>query len=437
LSNPTELEQQIADFLEVERTRHADAARAAGIPASVRKLVAVATPETSESSLQVTYDEVAGSSAADMTVAQALARALPQRSGLSLIAQCLVDMYGEGCRVWNPILQPAWDEEPAQWVQQRLLSPLVWDYLGGLASLDRGDEVLAARLAHGLLELVSGDRVTFVTSLALAGLAFEKDTMSLGEFTFRRLSPRELGSLIDERSLPGSYHRRVVPPLHEPLSERWAMEVRTACPKTVQPLPAYRPDCLLLALQLLGYEPHGRGRARTWTEPGPSIWDGGQRYRLPKYGTTAICSEEGLARAIRLADRIPEGAFTIASTAQEVALHRFLLGSAEEVVADAVIDYAISLEAALLQDNKELAFKLRLFGACYLEAEAASRRAVFDRLRALYGVRSNLVHGNARVDADVIAQAAHDGREIAGRVLGKALEEGWPTPEQLQDLAIS
>jgi hypothetical protein len=84
-----------------------------------------------------------------------------------------------------------------------------------------------------------------------------------------------------------------------------------------------------LALQLLGFEIHGRGQAATFTEPGPVLLRGGQFFRLPEDGQTRECSREDLRRALALSERIPEGAINLPEGRPEIALHRFRLGVAE------------------------------------------------------------------------------------------------------------
>lgn len=436
MTNVSELARQIADYLESERVRFAAAEREAGIPASVRRQVTIATPGSDDRSLQGA-DETVDESPVGLSEFSMLAIQMPARSVAAPIAHSLVDVYGDECQVWSAAAQPSWDEGPAEWVEGHLLSPLAWEYMDGLSNIDRGDDDLAKKLAAGLVELLSNDTVTFVTSLALAGVSFDEEPLSIDDVSFRRLNSRELGSLMGGWMPRASGRRDAVPAPHEAAVERWAMEVRTSCTKAEQPWSKYRPDRILLALQLLGYEPHGRGRARTWTEPPPSTWHGFQGYRLPRHGESRPCSADDLQRALRLADRLPEGVFAGGSSPHEIALHRFLLGSGEDVLSDALIDHAISLEAVLLEDNKELRFKLSLFGACYLDTDIEERHLVFKRLTNVYDTRSDLVHGVGKADPERVSEAARDARELAGRVLVKAVEQGWPTQEQLKDLCLS
>lgn len=159
-----------------------------------------------------------------------------------------------------------------------------------------------------------------------------------------------------------------------------------------------RPHRLLLALELLGFELHGRGQAATYTELGPSLLTGGRLFRLPLDGETRDCSREELRRAVADSDRIPDGAVHRPENRNEAALHRFLLGAAEENAADALIDYVIALEALLLPEHSEgeLRFRLAVFGSHYLGGDRGERGTIFRDFQTVYDARSEIVHGAKR-----------------------------------------
>jgi hypothetical protein len=191
----------------------------------------------------------------------------------------------------------------------------------------------------------------------------------------------------------------------------------------------------LLALQLLGFQPCGRGFATTYTEP-VVLWSGGQGFRLPENGETRDCHEKDIASAVELGKLIPEEVFTGPRRRAHVALHRFMLGAAEEQPADALIDYMIALEALLLPGQNELSFRLALYGAYYLGGTQAERRETFERLKTAYALRSTLVHGAGAADPQEIRRSRDDTRDLSQRMLSKALREGWPTDTQLRDLVL-
>jgi hypothetical protein len=192
-------------------------------------------------------------------------------------------------------------------------------------------------------------------------------------------------------------------------------------------------------LQLLGFELHGRGQAAAYTEPGPSLYGGGQIFRLPPHGEARECSTEELRLGIEIAERIPVSAIDRPQARHETALHRFLLGAAEVNNADSLIDYVIALEAVLLPDGSagELGLRLALFGASYLGSSAEERKALDREFRDVYTMRSQLVHGAKHPRYEDVGSMTRIARRLAAAVLVKGLRGGWPSQEQLRDLVLS
>jgi Apea-like HEPN len=80
--------------------------------------------------------------------------------------------------------------------------------------------------------------------------------------------------------------------------------------------------------------------------------------------------------------------------ALEYALFRFSEACGRMRPEDRLVDLSIAAEAMFLTTGKdELTFRLALHFALFLEKEPDARRAVFDRVKELYGVRSYIVHG--------------------------------------------
>lgn len=215
------------------------------------------------------------------------------------------------------------------------------------------------------------------------------------------------------------------------------MIVRRGCDKRNPPLSEHFARAVVLALQLTGFEPHGQGLALRWLEPGPSRWPG-QRFLLPEHGTTKELREPQLRRAVELAKAVPPETFAARSDRRHVALHRFQLGAAEDQPAKALVDYTTTLEALLLpKETTELKFRLRLFGAYFLGATASDRERIFRDLGDVYNARSTIVHGARKpLDGTVLKGATVKARQLAGGMLVKALEDGWPTQRQLEGAAL-
>ncbi|MCZ6690216.1 MAG: HEPN domain-containing protein [Planctomycetota bacterium] len=438
------LVREIVSWLELVREGWATAAKKLGIPPSILERVHVAEA-VHEHGMRGRPDTVSVSSATDRRLARSIRGALPPagREAPSP-APRLFEQFGTRCRVWSHgIEQPAFEPDPTAWIEKVLLEQVLQEYLDRIAALDQSDNELAESLASGLLDLVEGDSVTHVTALPVGGIRFAQDPTTVQDVSFRKLSGLELGHLADARSSyiwsvprpgPGAF-----PIIFEPVSERWVMEVRKKCPKDKQPMAGLLPEKMVLVLELLGFDVFGRGHSATWTEPGPSFSIGGGRIRLPRKGSTRSCSQKQLVHARAVADRIPDGAIVRSGNRNEVALHRFLLGSTEGNQEDAIIDYVTALEALLLPEKfeGELRFRLALFGAHLLGNDAAERGKLYHEIRAIYDVRSAIVHGTKPQKAETVSKAAQSARAISSRLLLYCLENGWPTQDELRDIALA
>ncbi len=96
------------------------------------------------------------------------------------------------------------------------------------------------------------------------------------------------------------------------------------------------------------------------------------------------------------------------------ALHRFNLGCERVAIEDRIVDYAIAIEALLLDGHSELSWRLQLRGAALLGADGKERLAVRDRLKLLYDVRSKIVHGTPAAEAmKAIAKSMDVGQFVA------------------------
>lgn len=431
----------LVDWLEGQRVRFLVAAERSGVEVQIRIPEPVCDVKD-ETSFSTRFVVVGVSPLCVPDALRALRDALKEDEPGASPALILHSEYGARCETFPTFRSVAsFAHEPVRWIDDNLLFPVRQRYLASLDSLAEGCRPLAEEMAESLLRLVTGDTVNFVTWLPIGGLRFASDPLQVRDVTVRRLTPQEMGALVGPQLEHSRRPRRHLQPtsfLH--LSERWAIEFRSPCPKrpNVQPGDDHRTQRFVLALQLLGFEPHGAGEAATWTEPGPTLSEGGQTFRLPAKGQTNDCSSADLERALALIDRIPVTAVGGPSSPNEVALHRFLLGACEDVPPDALVDFVIAIEALLRPPDAagELTFKLRLFGAHFLGQDAADRQAVFKDLKRVYDARSVLVHGKEHPTAGEIEKAARLARTLAARMLLKALETGWPTPKSLELAAL-
>jgi hypothetical protein len=320
-------------------------------------------------------------------------------------------------------------------------------YLSRLEALNKPDGQLAGLVIDGLLQLIEFDDVLFVTALPIAGLRTNADKLEFEGVTLRRLTNKEIGSLIEDigsicepaRPWRRSMNWSITMPWFKLHNERHMLIVKKRCSKTAR-LGSHRGPAVVLALQLLGFEPRGTGRAASYTEPGPSLWSGGLVISLADYGEgIRDFTEADLEDAVQLARQVPDEVFTGPKIPRGIALHRFRSAVCEPSPVDALIDYTIALEALLLPGMKEEAsFRLALYGARYLEADLAERQQVFKELRTLYKTRSGFVHGTEPLtDVEKFEALRKTARDLSGRLLVKALRQGWPTMEQFKHLALS
>ncbi len=84
---------------------------------------------------------------------------------------------------------------------------------------------------------------------------------------------------------------------------------------------------------------------------------------------------------------------------------------------DAIIDYAIGLEALLLENaSTELSYRFALRGASILSLSSGGKERFFNQLREFYNIRSKIVHGNP-VDSKILRETRSNGE--------KALRDIW------------
>ncbi|MCH8041734.1 MAG: hypothetical protein IH977_15530 [Nitrospinae bacterium] len=438
--NSVTLKEQIVEWLERRREEFLNAAQIANIPLSIQMVTPVVSDLT-ETSFHAQEKTIQTSPLAIPTLAFSLRDKVEQATdSQESPASDLYETYGGSCKVWSILPHPRFEDDPRGWIDKVLLRRVVAKYLFDLSSLEIGNRNLAEQLAEDLINLIEGENVNFVTALPLAGLRLAEDTIEVENVRLRKLTPEEF-AIIGDLSIPRWLPRRkqgLSPPFPSAVKERSVLEVRTPCGKLVQPRSDLQPQKLVLALEILGFELHGAGFATTWTEPGLSLWEGGQRFVLGGHGMVKECTTPELSRALEIARRISDGAVQSPSNRGEVVLHRFLLGGAEDNPADRLIDYVIAIEGFLLPPGGEgeYRFKFALYGAWYLAVDPDERPAFFKDLQDIYDTRSRIVHGSTPEPKASINEKATRARGLAARLLVKALEEGWPSHEALKTMAL-
>ncbi|OQW31289.1 MAG: hypothetical protein A4E19_20175 [Nitrospira sp. SG-bin1] len=436
------LQKQIVQWLEERRKLLLKASQLAGIPPSVEISRPVVTnfTETGFSSSQETVQVTP-------LVIPAFAFSLREKTAPSTEdiqkspADALHKAYGERCKVWTPFSKHNFERNPLEWISEALLSRIELEYIRSLATLKTPNRSVAESLAKDAICLIQSDTINFVTALPLAGIKLSEESIESNNIRLRKISSNELARIADlsaDQLWLYYEHKGVRPPFPRVVSERSVLEVRTTCSKTVQPQAGLYPKKVILALALLGFELHGESLASTWTEPGPSLTSGGQKFVLGRNGGTRDCTADHLRRAERVARVIPDGAVSSPQNRKEVVLHRFMLGNAEENASDKLIDFVIAIEGFLLPPGKEgeYRFKFGLYGAWYLATDQTEREILFKKLQEIYDMRSIIVHGSVPESEPSIREKAANARELAAKFLIKALEQGWPSHETLKQLAL-
>lgn len=336
-----------------------------------------------------------------------------------------------------------------------ILRQCLHEYLALVPSLDADDEVLAQRLAHEAVAFASDEQVTHVGRIPLAGIDVESPGFEVGDCAFSHLSGDELGFLFERSRSQMFQHSRVALGLPGTmnaeawLQERVVMEVRSRQPKK-EAFYSLAPRCqkLLLALHLTGVEFAGAGFGAMLREP-RWLWSSGQSFHpflMPKRPPQSLVTitEDDVRAALPFAELIPDGAVSAPTSPMELSIRRFGLALARNEATEALVDYAVALEALFLGSTEmgEARRRFALNGAVYASEDHVERKRLYEELLNIYRARSVMVHGVSPSDPQ--AKKAHAGinsirdqaREIALISLRKALSSGWPNEKTFLDALL-
>lgn len=428
-------EDALVEWLEEHRGRYLEAARAAGLDGTVeaqRPVVVELTDAGSkiEGRVQNVNPLLLPGVAWTLDVELRDADVVPP------VADLLYRTYGPRCEINTGFYPELFAELPAQWIAKVILRTLRWSYLSSLASLATAEPERARKLARQVLDLVEGENLVWLTMLPLAGLRVT-ERLTSGNVVLRPITPEEYLDLRSEEPFRLSEgvlrHARRFDFHHE----RAVLEVRESRSKRVQHQgDISRTRRVILALQLLGFDPAGRGQAVTVTEPFQLGGTRGSPISLAEHGAQRDVGQADLDASVELAERIPIGAVGAARTRDEIALARFQTAAVERSSSDAIVDQVIALEATFLHGVRdELRFRFALYGAWFLGMDRTDRLRLFDELKDLYDARSRIVHGTALLPHEIEALSAL-ARRVSSVTLLRALRQGWPSAEALADAPL-
>ena len=320
----------------------------------------------------------------------------------------------------------------------RVLSPMAITYIADLGDAATPDPVAVAQIDHELGLLCDPAKVFHISQLALAGLKVPGPLGPYKQVSLRSLSPTERGAIEQEQLIGMSAPRTsttdfVIPRSFRHFAPTSLLEVRSSRPKNKRQDVSQLPNRVALAFYLAGFDIGALGFLTGFDVPRwASMFSHTPFPVTEKIVTDAPISEEQFRAIVDLAYKIPNFGGAEGS-GKEIVLYRVLRGCGAQD--SGFLDFAIALEAALLGGaTSELAYRFSLYGALFLQQERDPNET-FEKLRNIYSVRSKLVHGT-RVKPESRRTAEIDAGELAKAITRKAVEDGWPHGDALDELAL-
>ncbi len=329
-------------------------------------------------------------------------------------------------------------------IVDRYLSPVAMHYLRELTDIGEPDPSIIGRIAEELDQFCDASHATVVEQIAIGGITPDA-ALAHRNIELRPLSAAERGAVAEigfaplgRRTVTSSDF--VVPRTFNNFMPSAALEIVTERPRDLASRPHFTtmPNRVVLALFLLGYDIGTRETITTFERP---RWAGfgtlSQLFPVSEGESreSQAIDQKQFEEVVDLAHRIPQFGGEEGNR-REVALYRLFRGCAAPRQQSGLLDFAIALEAALLdQSNSELAYKFRLYGALFLQ-KVRQPSETFEALKSIYEARSKLVHGGTLRPADRKI-AEERARDLAGAVMLHAIEHGWPDPAELNKLALA
>ncbi len=334
------------------------------------------------------------------------------------------------------------EEGKVESIANRVVAPLILHYLQELSDLGCDDDALV-RLAQDELDAFSNSTTsTVIDQIAIKGPRPEA-TLSWRGMTLRPLSPAERGAAAEatlfSRSQTGSTGTDFVVP------RKVQMFFPTALLEISQEIsgnwwskehPVELVFQLILSFLINDYELGTSESLATFSRP---VWASTGTLTRPfpvsegRGITERTIGFSEFQKVVDLAFQIPSFG-TDERSRQEVSLYRALRGAGGEPGHSGLLDFAISLEAALLPNiDSELSYRFRLYGALFLR-DTLPPTTTFKELGSIYSARSKLVHGEV-LKQDARSKAERSARKLALAVIRRSVELDWPKPRELDELA--
>ncbi len=364
-------------------------------------------------------------------------RELGLRDQLMKLAEYLHESTDLGSKRQEGLLPDATGHDA---ILARYLVPFASEYVSQLDDVAVPDSALAKRLVNELGLICEPSKVVRAFQLVLDGVTVSQP-MTITDVSIRPLSPPERGMVLRQHTwLMGSdaaIRDFVVPQRFLFWLPSVMIEVsdkRNRAETYEEPNLLYR---VALSFFLSGFDISATGLVMSFDQP---RWAAMGVSPMP----FPILEKQGVARrslskaafrsVVELAHKIP--LFTSAErNRREVVLFRLLRGCGAHQPGTRFLDLAFCLEAALLGGIKEeLRYRFSLYGSLFLSDRLDPART-FRRLRGIYDVRSDLVHGTP-VPRRKLLSAEQDAADLAKAVVHKAILDGWPESKELDKLAL-
>lgn len=329
-------------------------------------------------------------------------------------------------------------------IRERFLAPLAVQYLRSCSNIGSTDIGLGEKIGEELDAFCDAKNAFIVDQLAINGVR-PSEALTHRNVTLRPLSAAERGAVAakDFPSLSQPTHHQtdfVIPWTMSMFMPAAVLEVTEEVPWTwySEDRRSTLPSRLVLALFLRGYDIGSREAIATIQRP---VWAGFGTSLRPfpisegRHGPDKPLGPEEFEDIVDLAYRIPKFGREEGNH-REVALDRVFRGCGVGNAESGLLDFAIALEAALLDGaQQELAYKFRLYGALYLRHVRPPEQS-FKDFKLIYSARSRLAHGGALPEGERRAAEAA-AKELAKLVLLNAVQHGWPVAADLDQLALS
>ena len=325
----------------------------------------------------------------------------------------------------------------------RVVHPFAFHYLTRLSDIGTPDPTLATELAQELEQYVRSGRQVQVKQVLVGGITVESE-LSHKDIHIRPLTEVETGAYLRTQNAylfdpVGSDSDLFMPRSHDffvpttVVEERHEVELDTplghvSASRLIKlALASFLSDIALRSTGLVsGFE------LPVWISSGYTTGEFPVKRKKASAEPQSL-DEPTFSAVVDLADQIPDFTGSEASRT-DIVFNRVLTGYGSDD--SGFLDFVIALESALLKGIKqELRYRFALYGALFLRDKFPPEET-FEKLKAVYDMRSDVVHGSSVKAADR-EKIEKDAEVLAGAVALEIIQKGWPSHSELNALALT